>query len=1119
MRRQDKMNTPPPRNLADIRRELLEKRVRQDQIDATARERIAPVPREGMLAVSEQQRFLWFLYQLAPETPVYNEPHALRLRGELDMAALSEAFRGLVARHEGLRTRFVNHDGVPHQIIDPAPRTWSVPVSDGPEEAIQEWIDAAVSMPFDLGKGPLCRFSLLRVAPDDHVLMLVWHHIISDGWSARQISEELTARYAAARRGTAAAFPDLSVQPADHAAWQRYWLHSDEAAEQIGYWRESLADAVPLEFPADRPRSARPTGAGAISRSALPSEVSRAVRGFAQAEGLSLLAVMLAGYQVTLSRYTGQRDLIVGSLFAGRTRSETEPLVGFFANTVVLRGNLTGNPSFRDLVRQCQETLLDAMANQDVPFGTLVEALQPERVPGRNPLFQHLFTLMPASMLARFEFAGLQVAELVARQGTSRFDLSVQVTDQPDGGIGFWIEYSTELYDRDRIERLTSHLAVALSSALAAPGGGIESIDVLPAAEIRQLVAEWNPAPSARDTRLLHEVFMDRATQAPGRTAMRFGGAELGYGELDLRSNRLANLLAGTPVRPGQVVGVLLERGFDLPAAELGVLKAGGAWLPLDPQYPADRIAYQLADADVSVVVTTSDLADRLPADVSTVLLDKNVLDGQPDKAPVTGTIPEDVAYVIYTSGSTGKPKGVMVPHRAAVNFCAAFRELFAVTPEDRILQFSNPAFDVSVSDFFATFAAGATVVGAPRSVLLDPSALQALMHKERITFGDIPPAVLRMLEPGPLADLRALFIGMEPFGPELVNRWALPGREFHNGYGPTEVTITCVDYRCPDEKLTGPPPIGRAMKNQRAYVLDKHLRLVPVGVPGELYMAGAGLARGYLDRPDLTAEKFLPDPYAPSPGERMYATGDLARWRADGNLEFLGRTDRQVKIRGLRIELGEIEHALASYPGVRQAAVVVKEAGTPQARLIGYLVSDPGNDVDPGQVRDFISARLPLHMIPAALLCLDKLPLTSVGKIDTARLPDPEEAGANRVELTTDTQRRLAEIWCGLLGLDVGQIGAHDSFFNAGGNSLQVTQLISRIRDSFQVTLEPRDLFAYPVLEQLASRIDDSLHQVSDDAMVAQLEAEIAGLSEAELDRLLEEGGLSQADGAESEE
>ena len=747
------------------------------------------------------------------------------------------------------------------------------------------------------------------------------------------------------------------------------------------------------------------------------------------------------------------------------------------------------------------------MANQDVPFGTLVENLRPERVPGRNPLFQHVLTLLPAPMVSRFQLSGLQAEPLPYVVGTSRFELTLVVTDWPDGAMTIWVEYSTEMFDRDRIVRLVGHFTNLLTEAQAAPDAPVDSLEILPDTEFVQVLTEWNPPAGIPDGRLLHELFAAQVAQAPDRVAMRFDGEDVDYRELDVRSNRLARLLIDDfTVAPGRVVGVLVERGFALPLAELAVLKAGGAWLPLDPQYPAERLAYQLRDADVAAVVTTSDLADRLPADMARILLDSSTMDDRSDTVPAVAIDPEDAAYVIYTSGSTGQPKGVLVPHRAVVNFCTSFCEMFSVTPDDRILQFSNPAFDVSVSDIFSTFTAGATVVAAPRSTLLDPDALQQLLTAERVTMVDIPPAVLGLLDPGPLTDLRVLFIGMEPFGAELVNRWSRPGREFHNGYGPTEVTVTCVDYLCPPEPLDGPPPIGRAMVNQRAYVLDNHLRPAPIGVPGQLYMAGAGLAHGYLGRCDLTAEKFRPDPFALNPGERMYATGDLVRWRSDGNLEFLGRVDRQVKLRGLRVELGEIEHVLAAHPGVRQTTVVVKEAGTPQARLIGYLIAEPGHDVDPVEVRDYAADRLPLHMLPATLLVLDELPLTAAGKLDQTRLPDAEsQAGTGQVALTTDTQHHLAEIWLGLLNLDAGQVGAQDNFFTLGGNSLQVTQVISRIRDAFQVTLEPRQLFTHPLLDQLAGQIDDAQRETLDGNEIAELEAEIAGLSEAELDQLLD--------------
>ncbi|WP_432841867.1 amino acid adenylation domain-containing protein [Dactylosporangium sp. CA-092794] len=1094
------MTGPKHMTLEEKRRALLELRLRQRRDE---QERVAPVPRDGALPSSFQQEGLWYLHQLDPAASVYHIPLALRLRGPLDAAALAGALHRLVARHESLRTRFTA-DG--RQLPEAPPPAWPLPRTDVAEGGLDDWLRATAERPFDLAAGPLLRTELARLGPDDHVLLLVLHHVVADGWSLGILCAELTALLSAGPG--ADPLPPLPIQPADHAAWQRRRLSGAALEDQLGYWRRTLAGIQTLEFPADRPRPAQPTGAGALLARPLPDGLAGRLRALAAAEQASFLAVLLAGFLTVLRRYTGQDDLAVGSVFSGRTRSEIEPLVGFFANTLVLRTSLAGDPTFRDLVRRCHDTVLGASAHQEVPFGLVVDAVNPERVAGRNPLFQVSFTLQAKAVTeAALAVPGVAVAALPRGATSARFDLAVAAEERPGDGIDLTVEYSTELFDEARIERFTGHLATVLARAADDPGTRLGDLDVLTPAERTQVLHGWNPAPVPRPgAALLHTLFAERAAEAPARAAMRFAGADLAYGALDERANRLAHVLIAAGVKPRSHVGVLLERGFDLPAAQLAVLKSGGAWVPLDPQYPRDRLAYQLADAGVALVLTTADLADRLPDGVATVVLDAGAGDGQPATAPDVEVHPEDTAYVIYTSGSTGRPKGVLVPHRAAVHFCRNLVELFGLGPGDRVLQLANPTFDVSVSDFFATFSAGATVVGAPRATLFDPDGLQALLRDERITFGDIPPAVLRLLDPEPLTDLRVLFIGMEPFGAELVNRWARPGRQFHNGYGPTEVTITCTDYRCPDEPLTAAPPIGRAMANHRAYVLDPQLRPVPIGVPGELYMAGVGLAHGYLGRPDLTAEKFLPDPFTAEPGERMYATGDLVRWSAAGQLEFLGRADRQVKLRGLRVELGEVEHTVNGFPGVRGSAVVLRQGGTAQAHLAAYVVPEPGREPDLAALREHLAERLPLHMVPAALQRLDALPLTSSGKVDEARLPAPADPAAGRPERrapATGTQRRLAGLWAGLLGTGEDEVGADDTFFGLGGNSMQSIQLIARIRDAFAVDLEPRQLFSAAQLDQLAALVDGLVGGLSappgsgagdaEDAEIAELEALLA--------------------------
>jgi amino acid adenylation domain-containing protein len=769
-----------------------------------------------------------------------------------------------------------------------------------------------------------------------------------------------------------------------------------------------------------------------------------------------------------------------------------EPLVRFFANTLVLRTDIGGDPAFRELVRRCGGTVLGALAHQDVPFGRLVDELRPDRDPARNPLFQISFTLQAGNTAGgQFELPGLTAEPIDTARSNSRFDLGLTVIAHDNGPFEAQLEYSTELFGRGRVVGLVEHFRRVLEEVVADPGVRVGRLDVLTEGERGRLVGEWNPVPHrfATEGSLLH-----RLVPADERPAVRFAGRTLTYAELGVRSDRLAGVLAARGVGPDVVVGVLLERGFDLPVAQLGVLKAGGAWVPLDPAHPVGRLAFQISDTGAPLVVTTSGLADRLPAGVPRICLDDpGSLDG-PGTAPEVGTRPDDAAYVIYTSGSTGTPKGVVVSHRSVVNFVSAIGELFSIGRQDRVLQFANPSFDVSIFDFYAALCRGATVVAAPRSVLLEPDALTGLMASEGVTIADIPPAVLGLLSPGDLPGLRVLWVGLEAFPADLVNAWNRGGREFHNGYGPTEATVACVDYRCPPGVMAGKPPIGRPMANHRVYVLNDDMRLVPPGVPGELFVAGAGLARGYLNQPALTAERFLPDPFGPAPGGRMYRTGDVVRWREDGLLEFLGRADRQVKIRGLRIELTEIEHVLSAQPGIRQAAVTVHD----QAQLVGYVVSDA--QPDEALLREALARQLPLHMVPTTIMFLDTLPLTTSGKLDHSKLPPPAAPQDRpRVPPRTHAEAAIARIWASILNLPAGELSTQDSFFALGGNSLRAVQLLSRINDEFAVELDLRTLFTNPALGPLAAVLD---------GLRAELEAEVANLPEEEIDRLLAAGG-----------
>ncbi|WP_370381664.1 amino acid adenylation domain-containing protein [Catenulispora sp. GAS73] len=1039
------------------------------------------------MAATEQQRYLWRLHQTSPGGLASNITCGLRLRGPLDTAALHTAFADLLARHEGLRTRFGSENGVTHQLVDPVPE--SVPVG-GPEQqdlGADHWehvlalaVDEA-RRPFDLADQHPVRFWLARIADGDNLLILTLHRIAADSWAAGVLVRDLAAYYSAAVRCEPADLPQVSMAPVDFAVWQRRQLDGETMPRQLDYWRSALASVPTLDFPSDRARPIESVGTGSSVARDLPAGLVAQARMFAADADAPPLAVFVAALLLVLGRCAGQEDLAVGSIFSGRIRPETAPVVGNFTNILVLRASLANDPTVGELVARCRDTVLGAIAHHDVPFGTLVETIQRETAFGPGPLVRIVFSLLTNEGFDDSWPRGLDVESVELPTGIGEFDLALRLAVRPDNGASLWADYSEELYDRPRIERLLGYFVIALSEIVTDPKRRISRIGILPPAERDRLIHGWNPVAVdfATSTLRLHDLVAEHAARAPGHPAVRFEGTDVTYGVLMDRAYRLAWLLQEEHgVGPDIVVAFLLDRGPDVPTAQLAVLAAGGAWLPLDPAYPADRLAYQLRNSQARAVITVSKLADLLPSGMPSIMLDDPELAArmaaQPGGAPPCAAQNEHVAYVIYTSGSTGTPKGVQVTHRAAVNFVGgAADRLFAVTPRDRVLQFANPTFDVSVFDVYAALCSGATCVAAPIEVLHNPDALTGLMRDEAVTVADIPPAVLGMLDDAGLPALRALFVGLEAFSAELVNRWRTADRAFHNGYGPTEATVACVDYECPTEPLTAPPPIGRAMANMRSYVVDAHGDLVPTGVPGELCVAGAQLARGYLGQPGLTADRFVPCPFG-EPGERMYRTGDVVRWRGDGQLEFLGRVDRQVKIRGLRIELGEIEHTLAAHPQLRQAAVVVAN-GSGGPRLDAYVTAESGAAPSAEQLREYVAERLPLHMVPTTFTVLGTLPLTSSGKVDYRALPQADVSVEGQSGLPmTETQRAMARIWRDLLDTPPEQqIGLRTDFFALGGSSLDMARLTAAVQDCFAVVVEARALYLAPTLDGASALVD----------------------------------------------
>jgi amino acid adenylation domain-containing protein len=1062
---------------------------------------LVPVPRDGVLPLSFAQQRLWFLAQLQPESAFYNVPAAFRARGGLSLPALEAALRGVVRRHEVLRTSFRAVQGRPVLEVA-ADIPVSIPLADlsglPPEwrepEALR-LVREEAGLPFDLTRAPLLRARLLRLGDGDQILCATLHHIASDGWSVGVLLKEAGALYAAGTAGIPSALPPLPVQYADFAAWQRQWLSGETLEAELRHWRERLAGAPPaLDLPADRPRPPVPSHAGALRPVALPRGLASALGALCRRQGVTLFMALLAGFETLLLRWTGQEDLCVGVPIANRNRVEIEGLIGFFVNTLVLRADLAGDPPFAGLLARVREAALDAYAHQDLPFEKLVEELAPRSDLSRAPLCQVALALQnaPATAATTEVLPGLDLAPLPALTGTAKLDLTL-ILEETAAGITGVAEFSTGLFDPATVERLLGHYETLLQAAVAAPGTPLADLPLLPAGERQQILVEWaDVRPPSSPGGCLQDLFAVRAAEAPDARAVVCGEEEISYRELDVQAGRLASALAGRGVQPGDFVGLLLDRSLDLPVGILGVLKAGGAYVPLDPDLPGERLAWILGDARVRVLVSRADLLDRLPGGRACEVL---LLDGgesaasEPYRRPA-GLPAASPAYVIYTSGSTGRPKGVVVSHANVLRlFTAAAESGIGFGSEDVWSLFHSYAFDFSVWEMWGALLHGGSLVVVPREVSRAPEVFHELLVRERVTVLNQTPSAFRVLiqadrlspRSAELA-LRLVVFGGEALDPADLRPWIErhgDGRpRLVNMYGITETTVhvTFRPLTSEDTARAVGNPIGRALPDLRIRLADRGLRPVPIGIPGELCVGGAGLALGYLNRPELTAGRFIPDPFSESPGARLYRSGDLARLLPDGGLGYLGRIDQQVKIRGYRIEPGEIEAVLAAHPGVREAVVLPSGEASSAVQLLAFWVpaaGPEGPEVAAAELRRHLRSELPDYMVPAAFTRVAALPLTPNGKVDRRALAAlraaPEEAAP--AAPLTPTEEILAGLWADVLG--GGSPRPEDSFFDLGGHSLLSTQVLSRVRDAFGVELPLKALFEDPGLGAFAARID----------------------------------------------
>ncbi|MBN1220775.1 MAG: amino acid adenylation domain-containing protein [Anaerolineae bacterium] len=1111
-------NAPPGRLSPTLKAELAKRKAELlaflREADGVARadtSPILPAPRDSHLPLSFAQQRLWFLDQLEPGIPAYNVPIGVRLTGRLEVTALEQSLNEIVCRYEVLRTTFATAAGQPRQVVASSLKVPLVQIDLTQLPKVERETEARrlateqARQPFNLECGPLLRVILLRLGQTEYVLIINVHHLVFDGWSENILFREMSILYEAFSAGRPSPLTELPIQYADFAIWQRQWLQGEVLDTQLSYWRKQLGGEVSaLPLPVDYPRPARQSFEGATQSLVLEESLTQALEMLSQRQGVTLFMTLLAAFKLLLFRYTAQTEIRVGTPTANRNRDEIEGLIGFFVNTLVLATDLSGNPTFSELLHRVAGIALGAFTHQDLPFERVVELLQPDRDLSYQPLFQVMFALQNATT-ETLKLHGLTVDRFEIESGVSQFDLSLDVYGEGQR-LKAVFEYNTDLFEAATVARMLGHFQTLLAGIVANPEQRLSELPLLAKAERRQLLVDWNNTKTAdlpTSHECIHRLFEAQARATPDALAIVSQIEHLTYSELNRRANQLAHFLQSLGVGPEVLVGIYVERSVEMVVGLLAILKAGGAYVPLDPAYPRERLAFLLADAQVPVLLTQRRLVDRLPEyGAKVVCLDANWPDRATasDKNPTSTVTADNLAYVIYTSGSTGQPKGTMIEHRALVNFVRVASAEFGLQPDDRMLQFASISFDTAAEEIYSCLTSGATLVLRTEAMLVSPTLFWQTCYDWQLTVLDLPTAYWHTLaahlfeeEPTLPPTLRLVIIGGEKAQPDYLRIWqAYVGDRIQliNGYGPTETTVVATfcnlsgSVEATSRNLA--VSVGTPIANLQAYVLDQNLQPVPVGVPGELYFGGLGLARGYLHRPELTANVFLPHPFSDEPGARLYKTGDLVRYRPDGQLEFLGRVDHQVKIRGFRVEPGEIETILSQHLALQAAVVLAQDWGPLSAakRLVAYVVPKQEPAPSQNELRRYLAEKLPDYMLPSLFVPLAALPLTTHGKVDRHALPKPDKVALSQEETyvapRNPVEQKLARLWANILGLE--RVGVTDNFFELGGHSLLAVRLIAQIQKEFNREVSLATLFQEATVEHLARCLgqpesDDSSH------------------------------------------